>query len=127
MAEEFQVGDKVEFVNNLDNIIALGLPGCTAEVVKVQEPNSIVRVLPNTTDERWKKTASYIRTYWESQISFSCLATEVRLIARRSQGASSGKVNNDGRANCYACGALTIPVDNGLPGSKMRICSKCKK
>ena len=36
------------------------------------------------------------------------------------------KQTNDGRDTCYACGAPTKSI-GCMPGSKMRICSKCKK
>ena len=38
----------------------------------------------------------------------------------------ASKKTNDGRTNCYSCGALTRVIDTGHPGSCMKVCTKCE-
>lgn len=130
MAETFQIGDYVAFADT-SITRSCKLVSCKGTVERVMagiRSDQTVWVRPDPNDTSYIRAMAAFKNYWERHHSFSTSSNDLILIRREGQVQhSSCKQNNDGRTHCYSCGALTQPVDCGLPGSKMRYCPKCKK
>lgn len=123
---EFQVGDRIRF-KDCDVSRNCGIVGCTGVITKFGSGNR-PHILSDANDNTWKNSAPF-QSHWKGQITFTtdvdilelCDPTQVSSPANKKP-----KRTNDNRNTCYACGNSTQFI-GCLPGTRMKICIKCKR